>query len=70
MDTRTAITYELVNPVTDDSIETDSFEEANAYFEEAWIVYEHHVTITRLKYTSTRIDVTTVWNDNPELRED
>lgn len=70
MDSQTTIEYEIVNPATDQGTMTDSHDEALAYFEKDWIIYEHHITVTRLKYTSTRVDVATIWNDNPELSKE
>lgn len=70
METQNYIEYELSNPVSDRLLITESREEATAYFEKDWTAYEHHISITRLKYTSTRVDVATIWNNNPELSEE
>lgn len=70
MDTQTYVEYEVCDPVSDRRLVTESREEALAYFEKGWFVYEHHVTICRAsKYSSTRLDVSAVWNGNPELMQ-
>lgn len=46
MDTQHYIEYELVDPVQDRSLVTESREEAMAYFEKGWMVYEHHNTVS------------------------
>ncbi len=46
MDSQTYIEYELVDTVRDRSLVTESREEALAYFEKGWMVYEHHNTVS------------------------
>ncbi len=73
MDSQSYVEYELVNPATDRRITTSSREEAIAYFDEDWIVYEHHVTVGRpSRYASMRAEMSVLWNNNPEfnLKED
>ncbi len=68
MDTQTYVEYECNDSISDRLLTTESREEAIAYYEKGWTIYEHHVTITRpSRYSSTRVDVSAIWNDNPEL---
>lgn len=70
MDTQNYIEYELVNPATGNVIMTDSRDEAVAYFEKDWMVYEHHVTISQHSaFTQSQLTVTMMWNGNSEIQE-
>ncbi len=66
METQTYIEYELVEPVTNRRLITESREEAIAYFEKKWLVYENYNTVALPSpFVSTRETVTVKWNDNP-----
>ncbi len=68
MDSQHYIEYELVNPVTDRRLTTSSREEALSYYEEDWIVYEHHVMVGRSsRFASVRTEMSILWNNNPEF---
>lgn len=66
METQTIIEYELVNFVQDRSFMTESRDEAIAYFEEGWTVYENRVTTCILSAdASTQQTVTQRWTKHP-----
>jgi len=66
MKTQTFVEYELVDPVSNLYITTESQVEAVDSFEKGWLVYEHHNTITiPSPFVSTREVVSVKWNENP-----
>lgn len=66
MDTQNYVEYECIDSVSNRRILTESREEAVAYFEKNWMVYESHHTITvPSPFVSTKETVTLRWNDNP-----
>lgn len=71
METQTIVEYELVNLLQDRSIMTESREEAIAYFDEGWTVYENHVTTCILSTdASTQQTVTQRWTRHSITLED
>ncbi|MGL4944290.1 MAG: hypothetical protein ACRC46_14000 [Thermoguttaceae bacterium] len=70
MDTQTRIHYEIIEPLSNERIVSFSREEALAYYEQGWIVYEHSVTITfPSPFVSTETDIVLLWNNNPHFEE-
>ena len=69
METQNYVEYELVDPViTERRLITESRDEAVAYYEKGWMVYEHYITVTvPSPYISTRQDVAVTWNNNPDF---
>jgi hypothetical protein len=70
MDSQISVQYELCDLFSGKNFITDSREEATAYFENGWMVYENH--ISRFKpsmFTTTTTSVVILWNNNPELKE-
>jgi hypothetical protein len=66
MESQNFIKYELVDPVSNRSIMTESRDEAIAYYEKGRLIYEHHVTISiPSPFVSTQQLVTMTWNNNP-----
>ena len=66
MDIQTYTEYECSNPVTGEVFMTRDHFEAVSYFEEDWLVFERHVTVTSPSpFVSTREEVTLLWNNNP-----
>lgn len=71
MDSQLYIEYELVDPVSNRRLITDSREEAFAYYEKGWLVWEHHVTESRTsEFTHVKLVLTVNWNNNPEFGKD
>ena len=71
MKTLNFVEYELCDPVSNRRLITDSYEEALAYYEKEWLVYENHVTIGRPSaFTQAKLILTTTWNNNPDFVED
>ena len=70
METQLIITYEIIEPVSNKSIVTESRYEALDFYEQNYIVYEHHRTISQpSRFTQTLNRVSMLWNDNPEFKE-
>jgi hypothetical protein len=69
MDSQNFIEYEICNPITYKRIFTRTRDEALGYYDQGWIVIEHHITIARPSiYNGTRVDISMAWNDNPEFK--
>lgn len=69
MDSQAYIEYEMVEPASNRRLITDSREEALAYYEKGWMVFETHKTVSRPSaFTQTRIAVVMQWNGNPEFQ--
>ena len=70
METQLIITYEIIEPVSNKSIVTESRYEALDFYEQNYIVYERHETMSKpSQFTQTLCRVTMAWNDNPEFKE-
>ena len=70
METQLIITYEIIEPVSNKSIVTESRYEALDFYEKNYIVYEKHDTLSQPSvFTQTLCRVTMAWNDNPEFKE-
>jgi len=68
METQYFIEYELIDPISNRRIVTESRGEAISHFEAKWLVYEHHVTVGRPStYASMRVEMSMIWNNNPDL---
>jgi len=66
MKVQTFVEYELVDPVSNQYITTESYGKAIDSFEKGWLVYEHHNTVTiPSPFVSTREVVSVKWNENP-----
>ncbi len=69
METQNYIEYELIEPVTNRRLITESREEAIAYFERGWLVYEHHNTVAvPSAYLSTQQIISLSWNNKPGFK--
>jgi len=70
METQLTITYEVIEPVSNKRIFTENRYEALDFYEQGYIVYEHHdATSKPSMFTQTLCRVTMAWNDNPEFKE-
>jgi len=66
METQAFVEYELVDPVSNQSIVTESRHTAIDSFENGWLVFEHHNTVTLPSpFVSTREVVSVKWSENP-----
>jgi hypothetical protein len=65
MKTQFFVEYEISDLISDRSFKTNSRDEAIAYYEKGYMIYEHHITVcVMLPYVSTRQIVSLTW-DNP-----
>ena len=70
MDTHTVITYEVIEPVSNKRFFTKTRFEAFDHYEQGWMVYERHETITKPSmHTQTQVRVVLRWHGNPEKYE-
>jgi len=68
METHTAITYEVIEPVSNKRFFTKSHDEALNYYEKDWMVYENHTTISQPSLlTQTQLRVIVRWHDKPQI---
>ena len=68
METQTMVLYEIVAPVSNKGLVTDSRMEALDYYDRDYMVFEKHRTITQPSVnTQTRTIVTLRWNNNPDF---
>ena len=68
METQTEVYYEITLPDTNKSFVTDSRAEALSYYDEHYMVFEKHKTITQPTVnTQTCTTVTLRWNNNPDF---
>ena len=71
MDSQLFVEYEVVNPATNKSFLTRSFEEANEHFSDHWIVYEYHTSIVKVSHFSTSTHtVATLWPATAETGDE
>ena len=68
MDPIVYIEYEVIDPVSNGRILTESRQEALAHFEKECIVYERHTTVYRHSlYEESKFVLTNWWNNNPKF---
>ncbi len=68
MDSINYISYEVIDPVSNKRFITESRDEAASFFEEEWIVIEHHQAKYKPSaHTQMVVDVRMSWNNNPEF---
>jgi len=68
MDTQTTVLYEVVASVSNKSFVTESRVEALSYYDEGYMVFEKHRTLTQPSVnTQTCTTVTLRWNNNPDF---
>ena len=68
METQTIVHYEITRPETNKGFETDSRVEALSYYDEHYMVFEKHRTVTQPTVnTQTSTVVTLRWNNNPDF---
>ena len=68
METQTTVLYEITNPEKDKTFVTDSRIEALSYYDEEYMVFEKHRTLTQPTVnTQTDIAVILRWNNNPDF---
>ena len=64
MNTYTDVTYEVLDPVTEESFVTGDHYVALFHYEKNYTVYETHTTITvQSSSAHTRLQVTSCWKD-------
>jgi hypothetical protein len=69
MDTETTVLYEIIEPDTNAYFFTKDYYEAVDYFEEKYMVFEKHITVSNPSlYTQVRQIVTVQWHLNPEYK--
>jgi hypothetical protein len=70
MDTQTIILYEIIDPVTNKSMVTKSYDDAHDYFDKGCMVYEKHIThCNSTPCTQSIMTVIMAWHLNPNLEE-
>jgi hypothetical protein len=70
METQTIITYEVIEPVSNKSLITESRYEALDWYEKGSIVYEVHKTTTQPSlHTQTQVRVVLRWYGNSQKYE-
>jgi hypothetical protein len=71
METHFDITYEVIDPITQERFETtDRFIAESHYENSSCTVYERHTTITRHSpFNDTTTCSTLLWHDDPEFEE-
>jgi len=70
MDTHTVITYEVIEPVSNERFFTKSRFEALDHYEQGSMVYERHETITQPSmHTQTQVRVVLHWHGDPKKYE-
>jgi hypothetical protein len=68
MDPRVYIEYEVIDPVSNKRVFTQSREEALAHFDRECLVYERHITLCRVTtHEEAKLSLTTLWNNSPRF---
>ena len=71
METQTTVLYEITLPETNKYFETESRVEALSYYDEEYMVFEKHQTVTQPSVnTQTHTVVIMRWNNNPDFEEE
>ena len=70
METQTAITYEIIEPISNKYILKKSRYEALDWYEKGCMVYERHTTTTQSSmHIQSQTCVTLRWHGNPQKYE-
>jgi hypothetical protein len=70
VETQIIVTYEVIEPVSNNRFFTKDYYEAVEHYENGYIVYEVHKTTTQPSmYTQTQVRIVLRWHGNPQKYE-